>query len=54
MTAPDDSTPTPAPDDPPPLLGAWRNLYALVLGNLALLIVIFWALTRSFNVGEGP
>lgn len=24
----------------------WRNLYLLVLGELALLIVVFWVLTR--------
>lgn len=47
----------PAPDDPPPLLGRWRNLYIVVLGNLALLIALFWTITRVFNVsfgGEGP
>jgi hypothetical protein len=27
-------------DDPPPLLGSWRNLYLVVLGNLALTVVL--------------
>lgn len=33
-------------EDPPPLLGSWRNLYALVLGELGLLVLLFYALTR--------
>lgn len=41
-------------DERPPLLGAWRNIYLVVLGNLAALIVLFWAITRAFNVGDGP
>ena len=32
-------------ETPPPLLGSWRNLYLLVLGELVLLVVIFYALT---------
>lgn len=32
-------------DDPPPLLGRWRNIYVLVLVELALLIALFAALT---------
>ncbi len=28
-------------DDPPPLLGAWSNLYALVIGALVLQIVVY-------------
>ena len=39
----------PGPDEPPPFLGAWRNLYLLVLAELALLIVLFWLLTRRFQ-----
>ena len=27
----------------------WRRLYALVLGELALLIIIFYAFTRTFQ-----
>jgi hypothetical protein len=36
----------PPHDDPPPLLGSWRNLYWLVLGELAALVLLFFALTR--------
>jgi hypothetical protein len=32
--------------DPPPVLSSWRNVYALVLGALAVLIALFYALTR--------
>jgi hypothetical protein len=30
----------------PPLLGRWRNLYLLLAGELAVLVVLFYALTR--------
>lgn len=33
-------------DPPPPLLGSWRTIYLLLLGELALLIVGFYALSR--------
>jgi hypothetical protein len=36
-------------DDAPPLLGSWRNIYLFVLGTLALLIALFWALTRAYS-----
>ena len=34
--------------EPPPPLESWRRLYALVLGVLALLIVLFTLFTRHF------
>ena len=34
------------PGAPPPVLGAWRNVYALVVLELAILIALFYALTR--------
>jgi hypothetical protein len=34
------------PLPPPPLLGSWRNVYTLVVGVLAVLIALFYALTR--------
>ena len=34
------------PEAPPPVLGSWRNVYALILGALFVLIVLFTALTR--------
>jgi len=30
----------------PPVLGSWRNVYALVVAVLAVLILLFYALTR--------
>ncbi len=49
---PEPAAPAPAErpelDDAPPLLGSWRNIYLLVLGTLALLIALFWALTRAY------
>lgn len=32
--------------DPPPLLGTWGKVYALVLAELAVLVALFYALTR--------
>ena len=34
------------PIEPPPLLGSWRNVYALVVLVLVVLIALFYALTR--------
>jgi len=34
------------PGEPPPLLRSWRNLYLLLLAELAALVVLFYALTR--------
>lgn len=34
--------------DAPPVLGSWRNIYLFVLGVAALLIALFWALTRAY------
>ncbi len=36
-------------ESPPPLLGRWRNLYALVLGNLVFLIAVFWLITVAYR-----
>jgi hypothetical protein len=40
-----------APDgeEPPPIGGSWRVLYAVVIGNLALLILLFYVFTRAFS-----
>ena len=35
--------------DAPPVLGSWRNIYLFVLGASALLIALFWALTRAYS-----
>lgn len=37
------------PDDPPPILGSWRNVYIFILCYLALLIASFYAFTRTFS-----
>ena len=33
-------------EEPPPFLGRWRNVYLLLVGELALLTILFYALTR--------
>lgn len=48
------AAPEPAPagpargkvDEPPPFLGTWRNVYALLIGELAVTAILFYALTR--------
>lgn len=34
--------------EPPPMLRKWRNVYAVVLAWLTLLILLFYAFTRYF------
>jgi hypothetical protein len=34
------------PEAPPPVLGSWRNLYLLLLAELGVLVLLFYALTR--------
>ena len=41
-----EQTPTEAP---PPILGAWGRLYALVLIELALCILLFYLFERVFS-----
>lgn len=36
-------------EDPPPILGTWRRLYAAVLGWLIFLIVVFYIFARRFS-----
>jgi hypothetical protein len=33
-------------EQPPPILSRWRNVYALVLVELAVVVALFYALTR--------
>ena len=49
--APPESNPTPVPEreEPPPLLGSWRNVYLLVLGALAGCIALFTAFTWAYR-----
>lgn len=35
-------------EEPPPIGGSWRRLYAAVLGWLALLILLFYLFSRRF------
>ena len=32
-----------------PLLGTWKRWYAIVLGNLVLLMILFFLFTRAFD-----
>ncbi len=36
-------------EEPPPILGSWRRLYAAVLGWLLLLMVVFHLFARRFT-----
>ena len=40
------SEPRGTPDEPPPVLGAWRTVYLLVVGELALVVALLYALTQ--------
>ena len=40
---------TPDGDAQPPFGRSWRVLYVIVIGNLALLILLFYAFTRAFS-----
>jgi hypothetical protein len=37
---------TPAPEEPPPFLGSWRNVYLLLALELLATVAFFFALTR--------
>jgi hypothetical protein len=36
------------PEEPPPLLGSWANIYAVELGALVVMIVVAWLLTWAY------
>jgi hypothetical protein len=36
-------------EEPPPVGGRWRNLYAAVLLNLCVLVALFYLFTRYFK-----
>lgn len=38
-----------ATEEPPPFGGSWAKLYAAVLVNLAVLVVLFYLFTRAFR-----
>jgi hypothetical protein len=35
-------------EEPPPVLGTWNRLYALVIGVLAVQILVYWLITRAY------
>jgi hypothetical protein len=35
-----------APEEPPPFLRSWRNIYALVFGELCLIVALLYMLAR--------
>jgi hypothetical protein len=37
---------TPEPETPPPWFSRWRDVYAVVVVELGILILLFYALTR--------
>lgn len=41
-----DSPDKPMPDEPPPFLGTWRNVYIFVLVYLAVVITLMYLFTR--------
>jgi len=36
-------------ESPPPILGSWTKVYALVFGNLIFLILLFYFFTKVFE-----
>jgi hypothetical protein len=38
----------PEMDDKPPILGSWRNIYALVIGTLVVIIIVGALITRAY------
>lgn len=36
----------PEADEPPPILGSWRNIYLFLAGELAALVVSFYLIAR--------
>lgn len=44
----DERLPEEIVDEPPPFLGTWPRVYAVVLAYLAVLIVVFYAFTRAY------
>lgn len=46
MSAPEQPR-TDAPiEEPPPVLGTWKNLYLFLIAELAVVVLLLWALTR--------
>jgi hypothetical protein len=45
----DETRKQPRAEEPPPFGGSWKNLYAAVLVNLAVLVGLFYLFTRAFR-----
>lgn len=43
------SEPRDVPDEPPPILGTWRRVYAAVLIYLVCIIVLSYLFTRAYR-----
>jgi hypothetical protein len=41
--------PSDVPDDPPPFLGNWRNVYTAVLVYLAVIVAVLYWFTRAWQ-----
>jgi hypothetical protein len=48
VTEPERPEMRPEMDDKPPVLGSWRNIYALVIGTLVVIIVLGALVTRAY------
>jgi len=44
----DDGRKSPESDEAPPFLGSWRRIYAVVILNIAILLVLFFLFSRAF------
>lgn len=36
-------------EDKPPFLGSWNKIYALVLGELIVMVALFYLFTKAFS-----
>jgi hypothetical protein len=45
----DETRKHPHAEEPPPVGGSWRTLYAVVLLNLGVLVLLFHLFTRAFR-----
>jgi len=44
-----DQTPQPPEDQKPPFFKTWNRLYWFVIGNLAVLIILFYLFTKAYQ-----